>query len=42
MQLVRPEGYTPCRLVLQMEDVSDFVLHVEYVRVLALSYRDMH
>ena len=32
MQLVGPEGYTLCRLVLQMEDVSDFVL--EYVLVL--------
>ena len=40
MQLVGPAGYTPCRLVLQMEDVSDFVL--EYVRVLAFLYRDMY
>ena len=35
MQLVGPEGYTLCRPVLQMEDVSDFVL--EYVLVLAFT-----
>ena len=29
MQLVGSEGYTLCRLVLQIEDVSDFVY--EYV-----------
>ena len=40
MQLDGPEGYTLCRFVLQMEDVSDFVL--EYVLVLALLYRDMY
>ena len=40
MQLVGSEGYALCRLVLQMEDVSDFVQ--EYVLVLALLYRDMY
>ena len=30
MQLVGPEGYTLCRLVLQMEDVSDFVLEYQF------------